>query len=206
MNDSTSSVPDPEIAVRRQQLAAFMEERRPQLLAYIERRLGDALRAKVEPQDIFQEMAMQALGTGEVPNVPEEAWFSWLCQAAERRIIDAHRRYFGAQKRAAGRELSIDAPSGDTSNRGLVECLAASFTTASQALSRAEREMRLQAAIESLPSDARDALRLRYVDNLPTKEIAVRMGKTDGAIRVLLSRTVNKLQELLQGTEEEEQP
>ncbi|MGH7129717.1 MAG: RNA polymerase sigma factor, partial [Planctomycetaceae bacterium] len=37
----------------------------------------------------------------------------------------------------------------------------------------------------------------RYVENLPSKEIAQRLGKTDGAVRVLLSRSLGKLQELL---------
>jgi RNA polymerase sigma-70 factor, ECF subfamily len=40
-------------------------------------------------------------------------------------------------------------------------------------------------------------LRLRYVDNLATKEIAVKIGKTDGAVRVMLTRCVAKLQKLL---------
>jgi RNA polymerase sigma-70 factor (ECF subfamily) len=35
-------------------LAAFIEERRPALLAFVERRLGSALRTKVEPQDVLQ--------------------------------------------------------------------------------------------------------------------------------------------------------
>jgi RNA polymerase sigma-70 factor (ECF subfamily) len=37
------------------------------------------------------------------------------------------------------------------------------------------------------------------VDGLPTKEIAERLGKSDVAVRVLLSRTVQKLQQLLGG-------
>ena len=41
---------------------------------------------------------------------------------------------------------------------------------------------------------------MRYVENLPSKEIAQRLGKTDGAVRVMLTRSLSKLQELL-GTE-----
>ena len=43
--------------------------------------------------------------------------FSWLCQIAERRIIDAHRRFFGTQKRNAGREVSLDGPAPTRSRR-----------------------------------------------------------------------------------------
>jgi RNA polymerase sigma-70 factor (ECF subfamily) len=114
--------------------------------------------------------------------------------------VDAHRRYFGAAKRDAGREISIDAPlrnaAGDDPG-GFASLLAVSMTTPSQALSRDAKEYRLARAVESLPPEQRDAVRLRYVDGLPTKEIAERLGKSDVAVRVMLSRTVQKLQQLL---------
>lgn len=52
-------------------------------------------------------------------------------------------------------------------------------------------------ALALLPEDQREAIRLRYVEGLPSKEIAQRLGKTDGAVRVMLTRTLNKLQTLL---------
>jgi RNA polymerase sigma-70 factor (ECF subfamily) len=52
-------------------------------------------------------------------------------------------------------------------------------------------------ALEELPEDHRDALRLRYFEGLGSKEIAERLGKSNGAVRVMLSRSLSKLQELL---------
>ena len=37
-------------------LAEYLEQRRPQLIAFIERKMSDGLRRKVEPDDIFQEV------------------------------------------------------------------------------------------------------------------------------------------------------
>jgi RNA polymerase sigma-70 factor (ECF subfamily) len=74
--------------------------------------------------------------------------------------------------------------------------LAVSMTTPSQALSRDAKEYHLRQAIEALPPEQREAIRLRYVDGLATRDIAERLGKSDVAVRVLLSRTVQKLQEL----------
>jgi RNA polymerase sigma-70 factor (ECF subfamily) len=48
-----------------------------------------------------------------------------------------------------------------------------------------------------LPEDQREAIRLRYLVGLPSKEIAQKLGKTDGAVRVMLSRSLAKLQEML---------
>ena len=51
--------------------------------------------------------------------------------------------------------------------------------------------------LEKLPEEQREALRLRYVENLPSKQIAEQLGKTDAAVRVMLTRSLKKLQELL---------
>ena len=73
----------------------------------------------------------------------------------------------------------------------------ASMTTPSRAFSRNAREACLQQALAQLPDEQREALRLRYVESLPSKEIAARLGKTDAAVRVMLTRSLKKLQSLL---------
>ncbi len=178
-------------------LGQFITLRRLPLLAYIERRLGAALRRKLEPDDLLQEVSAEALRALPTAALGDRDPFGWLCQIAEFRIIDAHRRFFGSQKRAAGREVSLDAPGNDSSGGGLIHLLAASMTTASQAFSKDQKQMRMYAALDQLPEDHREALRLRYLEGLPSKEIAQRLNKSDGAIRVMLTRSLAKLQTLL---------
>ena len=119
---------------------------------------------------------------------------------AERRIIDAHRRFFGSQKRDAAREVSLNAGGGGASSSrpALINMLVASMTSASQAFSRNQKEIRLLAALEKLPAEHREALRLRYLEDMPSKQIADRLGKTDGAVRVMLTRSLAKLQEIFE--------
>jgi RNA polymerase sigma-70 factor (ECF subfamily) len=71
------------------------------------------------------------------------------------------------------------------------------MTSASQIVSRNAREVKLYSGLASLPEDQREALRLRYLEGLPSKEIAARLGKTDGAVRVMLTRALGKLQQIL---------
>jgi RNA polymerase sigma-70 factor (ECF subfamily) len=184
-------------------LAAFIESHRPQLMAFIERQLGTALRRKVEPDDVFQETSVEAVRALPGIDLGDRDPFSWLCQVAERRIIDLHRRHFDAQKRDAGREVPLGGGGGggETREAGLINMLVASMTTASQAFSRNVREARLQDALLKLAEHEREALRLRYIESLPSKEIAERLGKTDAAVRVMLTRSLKKLQDLL-GDEE----
>ena len=177
------------------ELVALLEGRRPHLLAYIDRRLGTGLRRKVEPLDIYQETAIAALNAWPTLELGDRDPFGWLCQVAEQRIIDCHRR-FAAQKRASDREVSAHVKPVDAS-RELIDLLAASLTSASQVVARNERQAKLNAAIAQLAPEAREVLRMRYVEAMPTKAIAEAVGKTDGAVRVLLTRTLHKLQELL---------
>jgi RNA polymerase sigma-70 factor (ECF subfamily) len=176
-------------------LADFLELFRPQLLAYIDRNLGLLLRKKVEPQDICQETAVAALHALPTADLSDRDPFGWLCQIAQQRIVDASRKH-NAQKRGSEFEIALDAAAGDASHNWM-SVLAASITSPSQACLRHERHAELYGAVAGLPPEVQDVLRWRYVDDLPTKEIAGRIGKTDVAVRVLLSRTVQKLQELM---------
>lgn len=180
-----------------EELSAFIESHRRQLLAYVDRNIGPALRSRLEPEDIFQEVTVAALGALNQFNVEGRDSFRLLCQLAEQRIIDAHRHHVAAQKRSANREVSIDASAGSSDGFGFIDLLVASITSASQAFSKDQKEFRLQQAIAELSEEQRDLLRMRFAEGLATKEIADRVGKSDGAIRVMLTRTVAHLQEIL---------
>ena len=184
-------------SINRDELVAFAESKRPQLLAYIQHNIGPALRKKLEAEDILQEVVLAALGSLATFDVPGRDPFKLLCQMAEQRIIDAHRHHVAAQKRSVEREVSFDSPLGGHEPFGLINLLAVSMTSPSQAFSRDQKEFHLQAAIGTLPEEQRELLRLRFVEGLPTKDVADRLGKTDGAVRVLLTRTLSKLQALL---------
>ena len=176
-------------------LAEFVEENRPALMAFVTSRLGSHLAKKTEAEDILQDACLEAVRS--LDKAPLESWdpLHWLFQICERKIIDAHRRHFASQKRDASREAAI--PDGSEAAGGLANLLAASMTTPSEAFSRDQRQLRVLAALDTLPEDQREALRLRYLVGLPSKEIAKKLGKTDGAVRVMLSRSLGKLQEML---------
>jgi RNA polymerase sigma-70 factor (ECF subfamily) len=110
-------------------LASFHQSHRPQLMAFIERQLGTALRRKVEPDDIYQETCAEAVRALPTTELGDRDPFSWLCQIAERRIIDLHRRFFDAKKRDAGREVPLGSGGGtDSQPAGLINMLVASMT------------------------------------------------------------------------------
>jgi len=178
-------------------LAKFLDVNRKPLMAFISRRMGDGLRTKVEVEDIFQEVSAEAVRSLSPEFPGEREPFSWLCHVAERKIVDAHRHHFDAQKRAAGKERALQGGSSGGSEGGLINMLVKSMTTPSAAFSRNAREGRLMEAIAGLKDDQREAIRLKYIENKPSKEIAAALGKSDAAIRVMLTRTMKQLHELL---------
>ena len=176
-------------------LTSFLQENKPALMAFINKRVGNHLRRKIETEDIYQEASLEALRSLEKVDLNNREPLNWLFQICERKIIDAHRKYFASQKRDASREAAI--AEGSQAAGGLANLLIASLTTPSAAFSRDQKQLRMLAALDTLPDPQREALRLRYLVGLPSKEIAVKLNKTDGAVRVMLSRGLSRLQELL---------
>ena len=181
-------------------LTPYIEAQNDHLLAVITQKMSAALKSKVEPQDILQEVLVSAFNSYDQLEWSSRDPFVWLCQLADRRIIDAHRRYVSAEKRSANREVSLNRKSssaGDAAEGEMIDLLVKSMTMPSAAFSRDQKAIRMQAAIAELPELGREAVRLRYVEGWASKEIAKELGKSDASIRVLLSRTLKKLHEMI---------
>ena len=177
-------------------LADYILGKERPLSAFIDRNMSIALKKKLEPADILQEVTISALKSFSEIDFSQKTVFSWLCNLAERRIIDAHRTYVAAQKRSANKEQAIDAGGGQN-EQGLVDMLAASMTSASMAYHKVEQEYELREALTQLTEEQQKAINYRYIQKLSSKEVAALLNKSDGATRVLLSRTLSQLQGIL---------
>jgi RNA polymerase sigma-70 factor (ECF subfamily) len=66
-----------------------------------------------------------------------------------------------------------------------------------------EKYYKLQNYFKRLPQLQQEVLRLRFVNGLRSNEIAQLLGKSDGAIRTLISRSLNLLREIYSREKEE---
>lgn len=182
-------------------LAEYIQQHQTQLSGFVRSITGEHLLAVVEVDDLVQEVSTAALSSLDTAPLDEYSPMEWLQQIARRRVIDAHRFHFDAKRRDANRQQSLNAggSSGSTGDSapGLEQLLAASMTSPSAAFSRDVRMMRMQEAVESLADDQKQAIRMRYAEGLPTKQIAEKLGKSDVAVRVLLSRSMRQLEKIL---------
>ena len=135
-----------------------------------------------------------------------EAWRGWQnfrgSTDAERvawaRGILAHQlahlagHFAGAKKRDVSRELSLDASLAQSSQR-LDQLLAVGGPSPSAAAVAAEQRLRLAAVLERLPEDHRQVILLRNLQDLSYEEIARRMDRGVGAVRMLWVRASARL-------------
>jgi RNA polymerase sigma-70 factor (ECF subfamily) len=110
------------------------------------------------------------------------AWNAWLMRIAENEIRDRadhqHR-----QRRDAAREAPLD-------DEAPVAALTRSALTR---LIQSEESRRLEAAIESLSDAHREVILLRTFRELSFGEIAKRLGKSEDACRMLMTRAMTAL-------------
>jgi RNA polymerase sigma-70 factor (ECF subfamily) len=183
-------------------LAEYLHRHETQLAGFVRSITGEHLLALVEVDDLVQEIATAALSGLDTAPLEEYSPMDWLRQLARRRVVDAHRFHFDAKRRDANRQQSINSPGGGKAGSeaaaGLEQMLAASMTSPSAAFSRDVRMMRMQEAVETLGEEQKEAIRMRYSEGLPTKQIAEKLGKTDVSVRVLLSRSMRQLEKILE--------
>lgn len=114
---------------------------------------------------------------------PERPFAPWLAAIANRRIIDRLRR----ETRKAAREIE----------------LTAEHETVSQAPTNRDEmaERALLEAIERLPPDQRDAVRMLKLNEMSLKEASMSSGRSVSALKVATHRAVANLRKLLKGAE-----
>ena len=159
--------------------------------------LGERLGRRVEVDDLLQETFLRAFEAIEQFRGQTEGKFgSWLDTIA-RRVVQGEARRLKALKAGLDRNIPLDraAPGGEN------ELPAPQAVPPSQALRREERFERLKKALNALPPDYREVIRLARLEGLPVKEVARRMHRSEKATSVLLVRAQLKLKTIFGDTE-----
>ncbi len=104
-----------------------------------------------------------------------------------------------AGKRDARRQQSLEDELG-RSSAVLHRVLAAPITSPSTAAARREDAVRLADAVARLPDDQREVFILHHLEHRSFEFISSQMGRSPGAARMLLSRALLRLSQLLKET------
>lgn len=156
-------------------LAVLYQRFSPVLFAFLSRKLS----SPEDAEDLLLEVFLAAL---EYPNfatlsTPEQE--SWLWSVTRHKLIDHYRRT--ARRPGVQLDLVLD----DLYERDEY--------APEQVTLRREEYAHLRAKIKQLPELQQELLRLRFANDLRCAEIAAVLQKNEGAVRMLLSRTMKFL-------------
>ena len=170
--------------------AEFLQKRIQGLLAPLMQR-------KVSIADLLQETRIVAFERREDFEGDTVAFRRWLVAIAERKARSAVQRYVGTARNAAGREVSRDRrlDTADFTGRG---------PSPSQMAIASELHDFAKDALETLPDDYREVLRLAQQEGLTLADVAKRMGRSREAAKKLHQRAMFQFTETfrrLQGTD-----
>ena len=166
----------------------LLERYLPGLRAFVRLRTGDVVRGHEEHSDIVQSACRDVLENLErYKHGGDEGFRRWLYRTALRKIADRY-EYYRAKKRDVGREGLMG--SHWSSAPG-------AMPTPSQHAIANEEAMRIERALASMPDDYREVVVLSRYTGMSHREIAAEMGRSELAVRTLLSRALARLAELL---------
>jgi RNA polymerase sigma-70 factor (ECF subfamily) len=154
------------------------------------------LRVRCSPSDLVQETFLEAhRDFWKFRGSTEREFLGWLRQILVNNLVVAARRHLEAAKRDVRREVSVEQMRADLDTSGL--CLAALLAqTGTSPSSRLQREELLVALADSmaeLPQHYREVLILRHLQGRSFPEIAGRLERGVGAVRMLWLRAIGQL-------------
>jgi RNA polymerase sigma-70 factor (ECF subfamily) len=181
----------------------LLQRHRDRLKRMVAIHLDRRLASRVDSSDLVQEaLAEASLKLDSYLRNRPLAFYPWLRQIAEQRLIDARRRHF-AGRRSVSREDPAGLP--DESALELADRLLAGEAP-SAGLRRSEQRAQVRRALDKLPERDRDVLVLRYLEQLTTAETAAVLGSSAGTVRVRTLRALQRLREILEHLTKPHQP
>jgi RNA polymerase sigma-70 factor (ECF subfamily) len=148
----------------------------PRIYRYVYRQVGHVEVARDLTSEVFERF-LQALNQG---GGPEQHLASWLYGTA-RNVVANHYRRQGHREPLPLHEELIDA--GDAPDKIVARHIAS---------------MQVQAALKELTMDQQQVIILRFLEGLPSKEVARLLSKSVGAVKALQHRALAALQRHLE--------
>lgn len=167
----------------RDALEALLQRFLPELRAFARLHMGPLAQLE-SSSDVVQSVCRRVLeGLDDFEYRGEAAFRKWLLVACANRLRDKQ-RYWLREKRDPRGGKDVEGSTGDQ---------VAEFRTPSGESIRREEIVRLENALDRMPEEYRQVVTLSRLGGLSHAEIAVELGKSEGATRMLLHRALARL-------------
>jgi len=182
-----------------QALADLFARYRDRLRRMVKLRLDRRLQGRVDASDVLQDayldVANRAADYAANPTMP---FFLWLRLLTGQRLLMVHRQHLGTKMRDVGQEVSLYRGAlPQASSVSLAAQLLGRMTSPSLAAVRAEMQLKLQEALNSMDPIDREVLTLRHFEELSSGETAAVLGLQKAAASNRYIRALKRLKEVL---------
>jgi RNA polymerase sigma-70 factor (ECF subfamily) len=179
-------------------LSRLLDRHRGALEVQARLQLSRRLRAKLDIEDLMQELSLEAhRDIAQFRGRSEGEFVCWLRKVFATILSNQVRRYLGTRRRDLRRECRIVGRNDDTSRPTIDLHLVAPQSSPSQQAARRERAELLAAALERLPVAYREVIVLRNIEGLSFADVAARMGRTEDSVKNIWLRALNRLRRML---------
>jgi RNA polymerase sigma-70 factor (ECF subfamily) len=167
-------------------LGQLLESFRPYVRCLVRALGGERLQPRLGESDLIQDALLEAHRSfGDFRGGTVAELTAWVRRIVLRTTGHALRDHLDAGKRALGAEEPAERLDGRADPGS---------TPSAQAV-RHEEAVRMAEALAQLPDDMQQVLLGRHVDGLSYAALAGRLGRSEGAVRVLYTRAVRRLRE-----------
>jgi RNA polymerase sigma-70 factor (ECF subfamily) len=180
-------------------LGDLFTRHRDRLRRMVQIRLDQRLRGRIDPSDVLQETYVEvSRSLANYLRNPELPFFLWLRLLTGRRLQALHRHHLKTHARDASREVALyHGALPQASSESLAAQLLGRHTTPSQAAVRAELQLRIQEALNSMEPLDREVLALRHFEQLSNAETARVLDISEAAASNRFVRALKRLQMIL---------
>lgn len=158
------------------------------------------LRARVTPSDVVQDTFFEAhRDFAKFRGASPAEFIGWVRRILVNNVHRVVEQHLHADKRDLRREVSLEELGRriDRSTANLDTLLAVRGDSPSTCAARHEQELLLADALAELAPDHRTVIELRHLQGLPFEDVAARMERSSGAVRMLWIRALQSLREKL---------
>lgn len=174
-------------------LGTLLAAHRDHLRQMAEQALPSRLKARLDASDLVQQTCLSAFRQiGEFQGTEPAQFAAWVRQIHERNIQNAIRNQLQTQKRGDGREEFLAGHDLDAANQ---------ITPSRDAMRREDAALLLE-ALDRLPEEERDVLRLRYFDGRTLIQISEDLGITKDAVVWAMQKGMKRLRQWLPRNDE----
>jgi len=165
------------------------------LEAYVRRHLPSDVARVADVGDVVQDTYFEAWRRfGQFDAADGSSAGRWLATIARHRIVDLVRHHRAAKRGGGGGETAAGAAGrGESELTRMLQDLAVYERTPSQSAISHERRAALQRAMDDLRPAYQLVIRMRYLEGLPVREAAERLGRSEHAVHMLCNRAMREL-------------